>query len=164
MTAHVTVVGEAFRTGAFPSMLMVGIHRAMPGSLLLFPHILTQIDIDMHTKFLSLFCLCLLLSVAGCATGSDSSSGVNASPAGQAQVTEPEAPAGTRLGAHYMSALNEPCYEVHSADGSASTQALCLRKGSWELVPGIFMNVPKGQSQAAYAGGQPFSQTPHDGY
>ena len=59
-------------------------------------------------------------------------------------------PAGMRLGAPYISALGESCYEVIAEHAPASPgQALCFRQQRWELLPPIYMNIPATGLQAA---------------
>lgn len=95
-----------------------------------------------------ILCCCLSLA-AGCATGgAERPRGSGARPASdQAPQSDPVPPAGMRLGARYMSGLNEPCYELYPVDGAlAQPQALCLRNGNWETFPAIFMHVPGGHA------------------
>ncbi len=59
-------------------------------------------------------------------------------------------PPGTRLGAPYISALGESCYEVASEQTPAPPgQALCLRQQGWELLPPIHMDIPATGARAA---------------
>ena len=105
----------------------------------------------MHRKFfyiLYVTCWCFSLSLLGCATKKD----LNAADTGNQAVImaeqshmQPVPPEGMRLGMGYMSALNEPCYELYAENEFIpQAQALCLRQGSWTAVPGIYMAVPSG--------------------
>jgi hypothetical protein len=83
------------------------------------------------------FFLCLL--AAGCTTtgtGWDTA---------EPFATAPPAsvPAGFRLGEVYFSALGEQCREAFPEnDPSRGPGAMCLRNGTWERVPDIFLSVP----------------------
>ncbi len=85
--------------------------------------------------------VCLGCALAGCAARpapgeSAAAGGVFAGPA-------PAPPAGTRLGAPYVSALNEPCYELLPAAGPFDPpQALCLRGRAWEVAPSVLAVLP----------------------
>lgn len=105
----------------------------------------------MHRKFLyTLYVTCWCLSsfiIAGCAGKKD----VAGAPFGQPVIMadqahgQPSPPPGMRLGMGYMSALNEPCYELYADNEDIpQAQALCYRQGGWVAVPGIYMAVPRG--------------------
>ncbi len=50
-----------------------------------------------------------------------------------------------RLGAPYVSALGESCYQVLSAaDAVTPVRAICLRGQIWTLLPLIYMDTPAG--------------------
>ena len=101
----------------------------------------------MHRTITFLLALILISLISGCVTGGYVSprTSVNGDTVGEPNRPEPMPPAGMRLGAQYVSGLNEPCYELYPADGAlAQPQALCMRKGNWEVVPAIFMIVPSG--------------------
>jgi hypothetical protein len=56
----------------------------------------------------------------------------------------PAPPDELRLGASYISALNELCYEAFALDGSsARPRAYCQRSGSWLLLPDVYMAPPE---------------------
>ena len=104
----------------------------------------------MHRKFLYLLyvtCWCLSSFIAGCAGKKDMAGAPVGQPvlmAGQVQG-QPSPPPGMRLGMGYMSALNEPCYELYAENEDIpQAQALCYRQGGWVPVPGIYMAVPRG--------------------
>lgn len=98
----------------------------------------------MHDTKLIITLLCAFLCVAsGCASGGGAAPARQIAASGTSAQPSPAPPQGLRLGAQYMSGLNEPCYELYPVDGSlAQPQALCLRRGAWEVVPAIFQNVP----------------------
>ena len=53
-----------------------------------------------------------------------------------------------RLGASYISALGEDCYEVIAEQAPAPPgRALCLRQRGWELLPSIYMDIPAAGSR-----------------
>ncbi len=59
-------------------------------------------------------------------------------------------PRGMSLGAPYVSALGEPCYEALPENAPAGAgQAVCLRQKEWELLPPIYMTMPAAGTQAA---------------
>jgi hypothetical protein len=92
-----------------------------------------------RSAILSLLALFLCLSVAGCtATGMSGNTAEALASAPPASV-----PAGFRLGEAYFSALGEQCRETFPEnDSSRGPGALCLRNGTWEYVPDIFLSVP----------------------
>ena len=48
-----------------------------------------------------------------------------------------------RLGAPYISALNESCYELIPLGGTLEpTQALCLRDNRWQTAPSVLTVLP----------------------
>ena len=85
--------------------------------------------------------LCSLCLVSGCSAARH---GSTALPAEQQENGAPQSvPPGMRLGAPYISALGENCYEVISGQTPAPPgQALCLRQRGWELLPPIYMDIP----------------------
>lgn len=107
----------------------------------------------MRQKALYLAGCCLLCLVSAC---SSKVKGVDFSPAEHPEaimhmsgVTQADAaaavPPGMRLGAPYVSALGENCYEVlPAADAVAPARALCLHGQSWALLPFIYMDTPAG--------------------
>ena len=83
--------------------------------------------------------LLLLGPAGGCARNQDVIRGLQAAD----PSILPVAPDGLRLGAFYVSALNEACYEafpLHSP--SAQPRAYCLRSASWLLLPDIYPDPP----------------------
>jgi hypothetical protein len=66
-------------------------------------------------------------------------------PPPDASSAPPAPPEGLRLGAFYVSALNEECYEAFPLDGpSARPRAYCRRSASWLLLPDIYPDLPYG--------------------
>ena len=99
----------------------------------------------MYIKLLSLLLCGVLCLTLGCAAGYSDSPASQTAVAGEAREADPVPPSGMRLGAMYMSALNEPCYELYPISGElAQPQAYCRRNGSWDVIPAIFENVPSG--------------------
>lgn len=104
----------------------------------------------MHRKFYYLLyvtCWCLSSFVVGCAGKKDVAGDPVGQPVLMAQQAggQPSPPPGMRLGMGYMSALNEPCYELYAENEDIpQAQALCYRQGGWVAVPGIYMAVPRG--------------------
>lgn len=98
------------------------------------------------TKTLTRICLvCLCCLFVGCAAQSPAGGGAAAPAAAPAAdgFAIPAAPAGMLLGASYVSALNESCYELLPASGSFEpAQALCLRGGTWHTVPPVRAPLP----------------------
>jgi hypothetical protein len=85
------------------------------------------------------FSLCLCVSCAPKGSGGAGDTAERASSSNE--IVAP--PAGMRLGAQYISALGEQCYEVFPQVGAASqSRAYCLQSGMWTLLPDIFMTVP----------------------
>ena len=106
------------------------------------------------------YLLCLFCLVSGCATAGEGSSASLANPkeafthitGGNLRVAELSLPLGTRLGAPYISALGENCYEVSSQTlPPLPVQALCQRSHGWELLPSIYMDIPAVGTQPAGA-------------
>lgn len=97
----------------------------------------------MNTRLMLTAAVCACLLLGGCAAknvagneGADSGESLRVAAA-------PQAPQGMRLGAPYLSALNEQCYELFSESGPAeSAQAVCLREGAWERLSPIYMDLP----------------------
>ena len=85
--------------------------------------------------------LCLLCLVSGCIAARRGSPPL---PAEQQEDGAPQSvPPGMRLGASYISALGESCYEVLAGQAPApGGRALCLRQRGWELLPPIYMDMP----------------------
>lgn len=96
----------------------------------------------MQNILLRVLCGCLVCLLAGCVARRPAVSH-NSDPQTVQIEALSSAPAGMRLGAAYISALNEPCYEAF-VENSPSTlpQAYCQRKGVWTLLPCIYMSVP----------------------
>jgi hypothetical protein len=92
-----------------------------------------------RSAVLPLFALFLCLPAASCTTTGIGGNAAEAlAPAPPASV-----PAGFRLGETYFSALGEQCRETFPEnDSSRGPGALCLRNGTWERVPDIFLSVP----------------------
>ena len=91
----------------------------------------------MNTRF---FCMVLVcLSCFGCAPRPEVTA-----PQGESRAAMiPSAPEGMRLGAPYLSALNEQCFEAYPADApSSQPQAMCARDGGWTLLPAIYLSLP----------------------
>ena len=94
----------------------------------------------MKVKKLCLLGVLALFLLPGC---SDSPQAVSELAASNLSAG-PAAPAGMRLGARYISALNEPCYEAYPESIAVSRpQAYCLRGDNWTLLPQIYLTVPQ---------------------
>jgi hypothetical protein len=92
---------------------------------------------------LAAFFLCCLLQ--GCRATGGAAAG-DAPETALAEMSAP-APAGTRLGYPYVSALGEQCREAYPESGpSGGAGVYCLRNGKWELLPDIYMSVPAAES------------------
>ncbi|MDL2315847.1 hypothetical protein LJC59_02040 [Desulfovibrio sp. OttesenSCG-928-A18] len=94
----------------------------------------------MKKRLCILICLCLLGSLAGCAPRGAMRAGASGDFPESAPTSLPE---GMRLGPRYISALNEPCYEVYANDGfSSGYRAYCRRESGWVLLPSMHMTMP----------------------
>ena len=86
-----------------------------------------------------LVCLSCVLAGCGSHTGPEGSAEGSAAISG----TVPSVPSGMRLGAAYISALNESCYELTPLSGTLEpTQALCLRDNRWQTAPSVLTVLP----------------------
>ena len=95
-----------------------------------------------------LWLICALDLVSGCTAARHGAPTLADSAGSNLDGASQHLPLGMLLGAPYISALGESCYEVTTGQPPASPgRALCLRQQGWELLPPIYMDIPAAASR-----------------